>query len=117
MRMKRVSVVAVLALVVGAVFVGPAGPASADKIDDRRKAAEAHKAAVAKARDDLEAAMEGADASLQALALQLADTQARIGPAQAALDAAQAALEKAQREAAIIAARLEDAKDQQTTIT
>ncbi|WP_028047640.1 M23 family metallopeptidase [Cellulomonas sp. URHE0023] len=116
MRVNRISVVAIVALVVSAVFAGPAGPASADKIDDRRKAAEAHKAAVAKARDDLEAAMEGADASLQALALQLADTQAKIVPAQAAVDAARAELEKAQREAAIIAARLKDAEDQQTTI-
>lgn len=114
MRMKRISILAVLTLLVSAVFVGPA---SADSIDDRRKAAEAHKAAVAKAQDDLDAAMEGVDAGLQALAVQLADTQSKIPAAQAALDAAKAALEKAQREAAIIAARLADATDQQTTIT
>ncbi|NUU18442.1 peptidoglycan DD-metalloendopeptidase family protein [Cellulomonas humilata] len=92
-------------------------PAYADKIDDRRKAAEAQKAAIAKARDDTEAAMEGVDANLQALAMQLADTQAKIPAAQAVLDEAKAALEKAQREAAIIAARLVDAEDQQATIT
>ena len=103
-----------MVLLICAVFVGPA---SADSIDDRRKAAEAHKAAVAKARDDTEAAMEGVDAGLQAVALQLADTQAKIPAVQAQLDAAKAALEKSQREAAIIAARLQDAKDQQVTIT
>jgi len=103
-----------MVLLICAVFVGPA---SADSIDDRRKAAEAHKAAVAKARDDTEAAMEGVDAGLQAIALQLADTQAKIPAVQAQLDAAKAALEKSQREAAIIAARLQDAKDQQVTIT
>ncbi|WP_034609282.1 peptidoglycan DD-metalloendopeptidase family protein [Cellulomonas sp. URHD0024] len=114
MQLKRLSILAVLVLAITAVFTGPA---SADSIDDRRKAAEAHQAAVAKARGDLEAAMEGTDAHLQALALQLVDTQAKIAPAQAAVDAAQAALEKAQREAAIIAARLTDAKDQQTAIS
>ncbi len=104
----------VAALATTALF---SSPAYADKIDDRRKAAEAQKAAIAKARDDTEAAMEGIDANLQALGTQLADTQAKIPVAQAALDAANAALEKAQREAAIIAARLVDAQDQQTQVT
>ena len=113
-RLRFSAILAILALLVTA-FV--AAPASADSIDDRRKAAEAHKAAVAKARDDTEAAMEGVDASIQALAVQLADTQAQIPAAQATLDAANAALEKAQREAAIIAARLVDAQDQQATIS
>ena len=61
--------------------------------------------------------MEGVTPSIQALAVQLADTQAKIPGAQATLDAAKAALEKAQREAAIIAARLVDAEEQQATIT
>ena len=93
------------------------GPAFADGIDDRRKAAEERQAALEKARSDTETAMEGIDASIQALALQLADTQARIPAAQAVLDEAKVALEKAQREAAIIAARLVDAQDQQVQIT
>lgn len=114
MRIKRISVLAVLTLLVTAVFVGPA---SADSIDDRRKAAEARQAAVEKARGDAEAAMEGVDANLQALSAKLADTQAKIPAAQAALDVANSALEKAQREAAIIAGRLADAQDQQTAIT
>ena len=61
--------------------------------------------------------MEGVSAEIAALAVQLSDTQAKIPGAQATLDAAKAALEKAQREAAIIAARLVDAEEQQATIT
>ncbi|WP_421740324.1 peptidoglycan DD-metalloendopeptidase family protein [Cellulomonas sp.] len=113
-RLRMPALLVVLVLIVTALFTAPA---YADKIDDRRKAAEAQKAAIAKARDDTEAAMEGVDANLQALAMQLADTQAKIPAAQAVLDEAKAALEKAQREAAIIAARLVDAEDQQATIT
>lgn len=113
-RLRMPAFLVVLVLMVTALFTAPA---YADKIDDRRKAAEAQKAAIAKARDDTEAAMEGVDANLQALAMQLADTQAKIPAAQAVLDEAKAALEKAQREAAIIAARLVDAEDQQATIT
>ncbi|WP_235522489.1 peptidoglycan DD-metalloendopeptidase family protein [Cellulomonas sp. Root137] len=113
-RLRMPALLVVLVLIVTALFTAPA---YADRIDDRRKAAEAQKAAIAKARDDTEAAMEGVDANLQALAMQLADTQAKIPAAQAVLDEAKAALEKAQREAAIIAARLVDAEDQQATIT
>ncbi|KRD41793.1 peptidase M23 [Cellulomonas sp. Root930] len=113
-RLRMPALLVVLVLMVTALFTAPA---YADRIDDRRKAAEAQKAAIAKARDDTEAAMEGVDANLQALAMQLADTQAKIPAAQAVLDEAKAALEKAQREAAIIAARLVDAEDQQATIT
>ncbi|GEK22871.1 peptidoglycan DD-metalloendopeptidase family protein [Cellulomonas xylanilytica] len=105
---------AVLVLLVTGVI---AGPAAADEIDDRRNAAEAQQEAIAKAREQTEAAMEGVSAEIQALAVQLSDTQAKIPGAQATLDAAKAALEKAQREAAIIAARLVDAEEQQATIT
>ncbi|WP_421732947.1 peptidoglycan DD-metalloendopeptidase family protein [Cellulomonas sp.] len=115
--MSRVRMPAFLVVLVLMLTALVSTPAYADKIDDRRKAAEAQKAAIAKARDDTEAAMEGIDANLQALAMQLADTQAKIPAAQAVLDEAKAALEKAQREAAIIAARLVDAEDQQVTIT
>jgi murein DD-endopeptidase MepM/ murein hydrolase activator NlpD len=113
-RLRLPAFLVVLVLMLTALV---SSPAYADKIDDRRKAAEAQKAAVAKARDDTEAAMEGVDATIQAVAMQLADTQAKLPAAQATLDAANAALEQAQREAAIIAARLVDAQDQQTQIT
>ncbi|WP_315093493.1 peptidoglycan DD-metalloendopeptidase family protein [uncultured Cellulomonas sp.] len=113
-RLRMPAFLAVLVLVMTALL---SAPAHADEIDDRRRAAEAREAAVAKARDDTEAAMEGVDANLQAIALQLADTQGKIPAAQAQLDAAKAALDKAQREAAIIAARLVDAQDQQAQIT
>lgn len=113
-RLRLSAFLAVLVLLVTGVL---AGPASADPIDDRRRAAEAQREAIAKAREQTEAAMEGVSAEIQALAVQLADTQAKIPGAQAAVDAAKAALEKAQREAAIIAARLVDAEEQQATIT
>ena len=115
--MSRLRLSAVLAVLVLLVTAFVAGPASADGIDDRRKAAEAQKEAIAQAREQTEAAMEGVSAEIQALAVQLSDTQAKIPGAQATLDAAKAALEKAQREAAIIAARLVDAEEQQATIT
>lgn len=112
--LRLTAVVSAIALLLG---IGLATPAAADAIDDKRKAAEQKKAANAKAREDAEDAMEGLDASLQAVIAALQDVQAQIPAAQATLDAANAALEKAQREAAIIAARLQDATDQQATIT
>lgn len=113
-RVRFSAIVVTLVLLVTALFIGPA---QADSIDDRRKAAEQRAAAAEKLKGDTEAAMEGVTASLQVLAGQLADTQSKIPAAQAKVDAAKAALEKAQREAAIIAARLVDAKDQQAAIT
>ena len=115
--MSRLRLSAFLTVLLLLVTVLVAGPAAADPVDDRRRAAEAQREANAKAREQTEAAMEGVSAEIQALALQLADTQAKIPGAQATLDAAKAALEKAQREAAIIAARLVDAEEQKATIT
>ena len=115
--MTRMRLSALLAVVVLLVTAFVAGPAAADGIDDRRKAAEAQKEAIAAARAQTESAMEGVDASIQVLAVQLTETQAKIPGAQATLDTAKADLEKAQREAAMIAARLVDAQDQQATIT
>jgi len=112
--LRLTAVVSAIALLLG---IGLATPAGADAIDDKRRAAEQKKAANAKAREDAEDAMEGLDATLQAVVAALQDLQAQIPAAQATLDAANAALEKAQREAAIIAARLQDATDQQATIT
>jgi len=112
--LRMTAVVSAIALLLG---IGLATPAGADAIDDKRRAAEQKKAANAKAREDAEDAMEGLDATLQAVVAALQDLQAQIPAAQATLDAANAALEKAQREAAIIAARLRDATDQQATIT
>ncbi|GIG22482.1 metalloendopeptidase [Cellulomonas chitinilytica] len=113
-HLRLTAVVSAIALLLG---IGLATPAGADAIDDKRKAAEQKKAANAKARDDAEDAMEGLDASLQTVIAALQDLEAQIPAAQATLDAANASLEKAQREAAIIAARLQDATEQQTTIT
>ncbi len=112
--LRLTAVVSAVALLLG---IGLATPAGADAIDDKRRAAEQKKAANAKARENAEDAMEGLDASLQAVVAALQDLQAKIPAAQATLDAANAALEKAQREAAIIAARLQDATDQQAAIT
>jgi len=113
-RLRLPAVATALALVLGVAFAGPAG---ADAVDDKRAAAEQKAAQNEKARADAEEAMEGLDANIQAVVAALQDLEAQIPGAQAALDAAKAALEKAQREAAIIAARLQDAKDQEASIT
>ncbi|MGY4645703.1 peptidoglycan DD-metalloendopeptidase family protein [Cellulomonas sp. URHB0016] len=108
------AVAAAMTLVLGIALATAAG---ADPVDDKRRAAEQKQAANAQAREDAEEAMEGLDANLQAVVAALQAVQAQIPAAQAALDAANAALEKAQREAAIIAARLQDATEQEASIT
>lgn len=110
---------AVAALLVGVLLVltGSASPASAGYLDDKRRAAERAKANAAREADALEGALEGIEASLAQAVLDLHAIEVKLPIAQAKLAEAEAAVVKAQREAAIIAARLQDAKDQEVVIS
>lgn len=94
-----------------------AAPASADSIDNQVKQAQREQKANAQKKADADEAMEGVNAGLQKLSSQLLDTQAKIPPAQRALDAAQAAYSSAQRAATLVAARLQDAQDENQALT
>jgi peptidoglycan hydrolase CwlO-like protein len=95
----------------------PGLPAFADDLDDQRAAAEARSAAADRQVEELESSIEGLSAQLGQAVLDLQATQSRLPAAQAELAAAQAELERSQREADLIAARLQDAQDQESTIT
>ncbi|WP_407343434.1 peptidoglycan DD-metalloendopeptidase family protein [Pengzhenrongella phosphoraccumulans] len=105
--------IAALLIVLSAV----AGPALADDFDIQRRAAEARAAAADSRAAELEESIEGLSAELGQAVLDLGATQARLPIAQAELAVAKADLERSQREAVLIAARLEDAKTQQASIT
>ncbi|HEX5331549.1 MAG TPA: peptidoglycan DD-metalloendopeptidase family protein [Cellulomonas sp.] len=116
---RRPSLARLLATVLVAVLAAltaSAGPASADALSDRRKAAEQQAAANQKAHDQLAASLEDINANLAQAVLDLQTVEQRLPEAQTELLDAQATLERSQREAAIIAARLQDAKDQETAI-
>jgi murein DD-endopeptidase MepM/ murein hydrolase activator NlpD len=95
----------------------PGLPALADELDDQRAAAEQRSAAADRQVEELEASIEGLSAQLGQAVLDLQATQSRLPAAQAELAAAQEELERSQREADLIAARLQDAQDQEATIT
>ncbi|PVU82050.1 peptidase M23 [Cellulomonas sp. WB94] len=116
---RRPSLARLLATVLVAVLAAlsaTAGPASADALSDRRKAAEQQAAANQKAHDQLAASLEDINANLAQAVLDLQTVEQRLPAAQTELQEAAATLERSQREAAIIAARLQDAKDQETAI-
>lgn len=116
MRRHR-SVAALLVVAISGVLTfGAVAPAQGDAIDDRRRAAEREKEKNEQQREDAEEAMEGVSDELAAASDRLLEIQAKIPGAQLALDRAQAAYDKARREALLIAARLEDAKEQETTL-
>ncbi|MFS0700286.1 peptidoglycan DD-metalloendopeptidase family protein [Cellulomonas sp. 179-A 4D5 NHS] len=94
-----------------------APPAAGDPITDQRRDAEQRAAAAERRAEELQASIEGLSAELSQAVLDLQATQARLPVAQAELAAAQETLERTQREAALIAARLQDAQDQQNAIT
>jgi murein DD-endopeptidase MepM/ murein hydrolase activator NlpD len=116
---RRLSLARLLATVLVAVLAAltaTPGPASADALSDRRKAAEQQAAANQKAHDELAASLEDINANLAQAVLDLQTVEQRLPTAQTELHDAQSTLERSQREAAIIAARLQDAKDQETVI-
>lgn len=102
-----------------AVLVGltAAGPAVGDDLDDRKSTLEQQQRANEQQRADAEAALEGLSAQYQQTAQDLLAVQQQLAPAQAALTAAQVALAGYEREAELIAARLQDAEDQETSIS
>jgi murein DD-endopeptidase MepM/ murein hydrolase activator NlpD len=111
----------VAGVVVGALAViaglTAAGPATGDDLDDQKSALQAQDQAQAQAQADAEAALEGLSDALQQTALDLQAVEAQLPAAQEALTAAEQTLAGFEREAALIAARLQDAEDQQTTIS
>ena len=113
---RRRMVVGALAAVL-VMLTGVAGTALADDFDDQRTAAESRKAQADQRAEELKASIEGLSAALGQAVLDLQVTQARLPIAQAELAVAQEALERSQREAALIAARLEDAEAQEASIT
>ncbi|GEM00033.1 M23 family metallopeptidase [Cellulomonas terrae] len=92
-------------------LTGTAEAGFADGIDDRRAEAERRSGAADRRAEELEASIEGLSVELSRAALDLQATQARLPAAQAELEDARAALEASQREAAIVAGRLQDATD------
>ncbi len=115
-RARRSVAGALAAVLLVLVGVTGAGPALGDSLSDQRAAAERRAAQNEQARSDAEAALEGLSASLAQTVLDLQTVEARLPVAQQELTAAEDSLAGYQREAAIIAARLEDAKTQQASI-
>lgn len=113
-RLVAGSLAGVLAVLVG---LTAAGPAAGDDLDDRKAALEAQRQQQEQQRADAEAALEGLSAQFQQTAADLLAVEQQLPGAQAALSAAEASLAGFEREAALIAARLEDAQDQETTIS
>ncbi|WP_024288989.1 M23 family metallopeptidase [Cellulomonas sp. KRMCY2] len=110
LRAALATLLAVAVLVVGL-------PASADEYDDQRAQAEARQNAVDQAITDLQSELEDTDAALVAAYAELQGIEAQIVVAQEQLTAAEALLAQLQREAAIIAERLEVAKAEEASIT
>ncbi|GIG36170.1 M23 family metallopeptidase [Cellulomonas pakistanensis] len=108
------SLAGVLTVLVG---VTAAGPAVGDDLDDRKSALEQQQRTNEQQRADAEAALEGLSEQYAQTAQDLLAVQQQLAPAQAALTAAQEALAGYEREAELIAARLQDAQDQETSIS
>lgn len=113
-RLLAGSLAGVLAVLVG---LTAAGPAVGDDLDDRRAALEAQQSQQEQQRADAEAALEGLSEQFQQTANDLLAVEQQLPGAQQALSAAEAALAGFEREAALIADRLADAQDQETTIS
>ncbi|UZN04624.1 M23 family metallopeptidase [Cellulomonas sp. S1-8] len=111
-----VAVLAALAVALPALAVG-AGPALADDLSNKRAAAEERAAAADQRAADLTEAIEELSGELADALTRLAEVEAQLPAAQARLDAALAAAQAAQREAEILAARLQAARDEEAAIT
>ncbi|WP_235522346.1 M23 family metallopeptidase [Cellulomonas sp. Root137] len=99
------------------ILAGSGGASYADPIDDRRAEAERRSSAADRRAEELRASIEGLSVELSQAVLDLQATQSRLPAAQAELDDARATLEAAQREAIIVANRLQDATEQRSTLT
>ncbi|WP_448059623.1 peptidoglycan DD-metalloendopeptidase family protein [Cellulomonas hominis] len=114
-RRTRLVAAAVVALLAATTAV--VAPAFADSLDDRRAANERKTEENQRQREELEASLEGLGEALQQAQTDLLAVEQQLPDAQAALATAQAELAQYQREVTIIAGKLQDAQDQQTTIT
>jgi murein DD-endopeptidase MepM/ murein hydrolase activator NlpD len=117
MRRTRRRLIASTITAVLVALTAIAAPAMGDSYDDQRRNAEARSAQQAKRAEQLAASIEGLSAELGQAVLDLQATEARLPIARAELAAAKKELEASQREAVLIAARLVDAKAQETSIT
>lgn len=116
-RLPAAVVVALLAALLTTLLAVPATPAAAaPDLDDRRAQTEARREAVADARDRLEEALEDTDAQMAAAFLELQGIEAQIPVAQAQLAEAEAALARYQREAELVAQRLDAALAEEQAI-
>ena len=99
-----------------AALTAVGAPAIADTLSDKRAAAQKQERENAAKRDELAASLEGLSAELGQALLDLQAMEQRMPQAQAELAEAQASLDRSQREATLVAARLQDAKDQEASI-
>lgn len=113
-RLLAGSVAGALAVLVG---LTAAGPAVGDDLDDQKSALESRQQATEQQRADAEAALEGLSDALQQVAAELLAVQQQLPAAQAALTDAETKLAGFEREAALIAQRLQDAEDQEVAIS
>ncbi|WP_246123780.1 M23 family metallopeptidase [Cellulomonas terrae] len=99
------------------ILAGTAGAGHADPVDDRRAEAERRSSAADRRAEELRASIEGLSVQLSQAVLDLQATQSRLPAAKAELEEARATLEAAQREAIIVANRLQDATEQRSSLT
>ncbi|NMM35277.1 MAG: M23 family metallopeptidase [Phycicoccus sp.] len=116
MRGRRLVAVSSLVVLLSGL-TGVAAPAFAGGYDDQRRDAERRAAAAdqraARARDSV----EGLSVEIGQAVLAVEATQARLPAAQAELAAAREVSERSQRESAVLASRLQDARSQQASIS
>lgn len=113
---RAATVIAAIGLALATV-AGTAVYASADSLSDQRKQKEREAAQQAAERESLDAALEGASATLQQTQIDLLAIQQQIPAARQALDDAQATLSAAIRDQEAIATQLADAEAQEAQLT
>lgn len=101
-----------------ALLLLPVHPSAsaADELDDRRSTAQEQADGARQRTEELRASVEGLSTDLAQAVTELAVTEARLPVAQEELRQAQATLDGAQRRADLLAARLVDAREQQSTL-
>ncbi|MDT0165728.1 peptidoglycan DD-metalloendopeptidase family protein [Actinotalea sp. AC32] len=114
-RRLRAALVAVLAA--ATLGTGVLAPATADDLEDQRRAAEDRQRANQGALEDIQADIHETDTALAQAEAELASIQAQIPGAIAALQAAEDELARLQREAALIAERLVVAEEEEASIS
>jgi murein DD-endopeptidase MepM/ murein hydrolase activator NlpD len=105
-----------IAALLGVLAFGVATPAQGDAIDDRREAAEEERAENQRAREDAEEMLEGLEGELGAVSDRILEIRAELPGARLALAEANDKVAKSKREAALVAGRLRDAREQATDL-